>query len=107
MKLLGVATVIGLVLTVGGAVTLAVAQNSEAIFAADRGEIPDPLTFDASDGRYRITLLRDPLTPEFDNEVARLLCTVDLSDGSQQTIDGAIALTRSESDLGIEIDGRS
>jgi hypothetical protein len=102
-RLLGIATTVGLLLTIGGAITLAVSQNSEAVFAADRAEIPEPLTFDTHDGRYRIMLLRDPVTPNFGTAEARLLCTVALADGSELSIDTATQATRAESDLGIEL----
>jgi hypothetical protein len=48
-------------------------------------------------------LLRDPVTPNFGNVEAQLLCTVSLADGSTLSIDTATQLTRAESDLGIEL----
>lgn len=102
-RFLSVLTVIGLVLTIGGGVTLAVSQNAEAVLAADRAEIPTPLQFDAKDAHYRIMLLRDPLIEDFGGVDAQLLCDIELADGTTQKIDTSRAAIRSESDLGIEL----
>mgnify|MGYP000334591631 CR=1 FL=1 len=103
---------IGLVLAIGGAATVAISQGTQVAFGADRAEIPEPLTFDAGGGDYQLTLLADPLAIQSpyiggNNAVAYFLCTIDRSDGTTVEVDGGTQLSRVESDLGIEIGGFS
>jgi len=104
--------VIGLVLGVGGAATVAISQGAQIAFGADRAEIPEPLTFEAGGGDYQLTLLADPLAIQSpyiggNNAVANFVCTIDRSDGTTVEVDGGTQLSRVESDLGIEIGGFS
>lgn len=96
----------GVVLTVVGAGALVVSGFSEAAFASDRGEMGDRLEFESTGATYRLLLLADPLNlrvPFFDNPEAQILCTAALADGTEIEIDGARALTRTETDAGVEI----
>ena len=103
---------IGLILGIGGAVTVAISQGAQVAFGADRAKIPRPLTFDAGGGDYQLTLLADPLAIQSpfiggNNAVANFLCTVDRSDGTSVEVDGGTQFLRVESDLGTEIGGFS
>lgn len=96
----------GAVLTALGAGTLVVSGFAEAAFASDRAAMGDRLEFDSSGATYRLLLLPDPLDlriPFFANPEAQILCTAALADGSEIEIDGARALTRTETDAGVEI----
>lgn len=96
----------GAVLTVVGAGALVVSGFSEAAFASDRAEIGDRLEFESTGATYRLLLLADPLNlriPFFANPEAQIRCTATLADGSEVAIDGARALTRTETDAGVEI----
>ncbi|MEO8093525.1 MAG: hypothetical protein ABI632_01200 [Pseudolysinimonas sp.] len=96
----------GILLTAGGAITLGVSQNAEVVLAADRAEIPNPLTFDARDSAYRIVLLADPLDAQIPfqlNAEAYFLCDIERSDGSTTTIDTASLSSSAETDLGTEL----
>jgi hypothetical protein len=103
---LAVAILVGLVLTVGGGITLAVSQNAQIALAADRAEIPDPLNFEARDSHYRVVLLADPLRlhkPFVNNPEAQFLCTVDHADDTTTTFDTGTLSSRLETDLGTEL----
>lgn len=97
---------VGIVLTAGGGLTLALSQTAQVAFAADRAEIPEPLTFEAKEGRYRILLLADPLaiqTPFQNDAEAYFLCEVARADGTAETIDTGSQFMRTETDLGIQL----
>ncbi|MEO6115895.1 MAG: hypothetical protein ABIP33_05875 [Pseudolysinimonas sp.] len=103
---LAILLVVGILLTVGGAVALGVGQNAEVVLAADRAEIPNPLSFSARDSAYRIVLLADPLAAQipFQNGAeAYFLCSVERADGSSTTIDTANLSSRAETDFGVEL----
>lgn len=96
----------GGLLTVLGAGTLVVSGFSEAAFASDRAEMGDRLEFESTGATYRLLLLADPLDlriPFFTNPEAQILCTAALADGTEAEVDGARALTRTETDAGVEI----
>jgi hypothetical protein len=103
---LSVLLLVGIALTGGGGLTLALSQTAQVALAADRAEIPDPLEFEARDSRYRILLLADPLAiqiPFQNGAEAYFLCEVVLSDGTIETIDTGTQFMRTETDLGIQL----
>jgi hypothetical protein len=102
----GILMVAGILLTAAGGITTAVTQTTQIALAADRAEIPDPLTFDATASGYRIILLADPLIvrrPFINNPQAQFLCDVERADGTTTQIDTGTSAVRTETDLGIEL----
>jgi hypothetical protein len=102
----GILMVAGILLTAAGGITTAITQTTQVALAADRAEIPDALTFDASASGYRIVLLADPLIlrrPFVNNPQAQFFCDVERADGTTTRIDTGTSAARTETDLGIEL----
>lgn len=97
-------TLIGLVVLLAGAVSTWIVGIGQAAFANDRTAIPGALSFDGDGGEYSLLLIAAPVIAVGpDNVVAQVLCEVARPDGSSETVDGSIALVRTETDAGIEI----
>ncbi|MEO6629899.1 MAG: hypothetical protein ABIP03_15175 [Aquihabitans sp.] len=72
-----------------GASVLSATQAVQVLGAADRAEVPSPMSFDAEARSYAVIFLPHPLTePGFD-PIAALVCDVGLSNGSTKVVRGA------------------
>jgi hypothetical protein len=103
-RLLGISILLALV----GGVTIWISGIGQAVFAADRAGVGEALTFEATGGDYQLVLLADPLGIQFPyraNPLSGLRCEVETAGGSTIEIDGSRALSRTETDAGVEIGG--
>jgi len=96
--------IVGLVLTFGG-------QVLQVATADGRALVGNPITVEANDGRYAITLLPDPTSRDYVEErIAQLDCTVDHGDGTSEDLNPASAKVRTSGVVGVfaaDFTGRS
>ena len=93
---------IGLLLTIGGAIAMAVSRVSSSVDPVARGVTPGAATFTADEGTYDVLLTRRR-GQDF-REASDVRCVVTLADGSTVNINGAVQAV-SESSGNVETVG--
>ena len=105
MRIGGLLFTVGLLATLAGALALWLSSVRQAIFAADRAEIPHALELTGKGGEYTLLLLPNPLpqTPYLGNVEAYLRCDVLRPDATTETIDCSRQAIGGETDAGTEL----
>jgi hypothetical protein len=108
---LGIAgVVVGLIALCTGAVLVSGEQAVQVATAEGRARVGNPVTFDAAEREYAITLTPDPLLGQLtEDRIGQLDCAVEHPDGTTEDLDASSAAVRTSTSVGTfaaSFDGR-
>jgi hypothetical protein len=101
---------VGLLAIVGGALLVSAEQAVQVAAAEGRARVGNPVTFDADEREYAITLTPDPLVGQLtEDRIGQLDCAVEHPDGTTEQLDPSSAAVRTSTSVGVfaaAFDGR-